>query len=98
MTGKMQARILDRGLHSLTAFLYGGVGQTNDDDCWQAVGVIYFDLNDNTLQSDDSAGIDTGKHCGSLDEEGRKVNRSIARDIRSIQMPVICLVERMCSL
>lgn len=69
MTGKMQTGILDRSLHALAAFLHGGIGQADDDDGGQAVGIIHFDFHDDAFESDHGAREYAGKHGGSVDEE-----------------------------
>ena len=55
MTGKMQARIFDGGLHALAALLHGGIGQADDDNGGQAVRIIHFDFDDDAFQPNHGA-------------------------------------------
>jgi hypothetical protein len=71
----VQTGVFDGRLDALAAFLHGGIRQTDDGYAGLAVGVIDFDLDNDSIEADDSAGIDAGKHGGSLDEAGVDVNR-----------------------
>ena len=51
----------------VAAFLHGGVRKTNDDDPRQSRAGVHLDLDDDALQTDDRAGIDTSKHGVSVD-------------------------------
>lgn len=62
-------RRTDRGLHTLAALLHGSIGQTDDDNGRQPVGVIHFDFNDNAFEPDQSTGKYARKHGASVDEE-----------------------------
>lgn len=70
VTGKMQARILDSGLHALAAFLHGGIRQPNNRHAGQAVGVIHFDFDDDTIKSHYGTGVDAGEHGVILHDNG----------------------------
>lgn len=68
--GKCKKRgVLDRGLDALAALLHGSIGQADDNDRGQTVGVIYFDLDDDAFKPDHGTGKYARKHGGSLDEE-----------------------------
>jgi hypothetical protein len=69
MTGEMQTGILDRGLHTLAAFLHSSIRQTDNGHTGQAVGVIHFDFDDNAFKTNDRTGENSGKHGESVDEE-----------------------------
>ena len=56
------------GTVTVTAFLDGRVRQPNDRYARQAVGVIHLHFNDDTFEANDSTGVNTRKHAGSLDE------------------------------
>lgn len=75
VAGEVQAGVLDSGLDALAALLHGGVGQADDDDGGQAVGIVHFDLDDDTFKSHNRTGVYARKHGGSLDEEEGNVNR-----------------------
>lgn len=60
VTRKMQTGILDRGLHPLTAFLHSSVWKPHKGHAGQAIGVVYFDFNDDTIEANNS----TGKNAG----------------------------------
>src|SRR5215204_3995153 len=70
VAGKMQASVLDRGLHTFTTLLHGSVGESDNCDSSHAVGIIHFDLDDNSFESDNSTGKYACKHVESVDEEG----------------------------
>src|SRR5258706_6915599 len=74
MTGKMQARVLDRGLHTLAALLHGSVWESHNCDTGKSVSVIHFDFDDNSLESDNCTGKYARKHGGSVDEVMGNVN------------------------
>ena len=70
----MQTSVLDGSLHALAALLPGGIGQTDDDDGWQTVGIVHFDFDDDAFKPDDGTGKHSRKHGGSVDEEEGNVN------------------------
>jgi len=47
---------------------------------WKSLRGVNFDFNDNAFESHHSAGVDAGKHWGSVDEEGENVNSREARN------------------
>ena len=62
MTGEMQARVLDCGLHTLTTLLHSGIRQSHNGDTGQTVGVIDFHFNDDAFKTHYSAGVNSGEH------------------------------------
>ena len=64
VTREIQTRVLDRGLHSLAAFLNRGIRQTHDDHGRQPVGVVHLHFDDDAFETDDSTGVDARKHAG----------------------------------
>src|SRR6185503_15046784 len=67
MAREMQARVFNRSLHTLAALLNSGVGQANNGDTWQAIGIIDLHFNNDTFKTNYSTGIYTCKHERSVD-------------------------------
>ena len=60
MAGEVQSGVFDGGLNALAAFLHGGIGQADDGYARLTIGVIDFDLDDDSIEADNGAGINAG--------------------------------------
>jgi hypothetical protein len=58
VTGEVLTSVPDGSLDAFTAFLHGGIGQTDDDDGGRPVGVVHFDLDDDAFEANGSTGWD----------------------------------------
>jgi hypothetical protein len=54
--------------------LYGGVGQSDDDNGRESLPGVDLHLYDHPIQADHRAGMDACEHKGSLDLEAEIVN------------------------
>jgi hypothetical protein len=50
------------------SFPHSSIRQADNGDGGQAVRIVYFHFDDDAFKANDSAGIDTRKRGGSLDE------------------------------
>ncbi len=73
LAGVGESGVLDRRLDALAALLHGGVRQADDHHPGKPLAGIDFYIDDDTVESDDSAGFYVGEHGISLHENGRDV-------------------------